>query len=269
MTTLSDPTLASVVELIYGDQSKFHSLEGLLLGADLKRPEYEVPLWVNADSYWGRLVTPVYGARLAALNGDAEADRALLSLVELTVERFLQGELLERKHLPIWVGELRSELLADGYRLKIGRVGNGLQEAAVRCRLKPTAELPVRLTERLAVLETELELRGQQTPLDHLRAAAKHYEKGRFPACEKRLRTALEHLTAYAAGTKEMDSTRNVRHLVDTGRLDIPAAARFLYDLRSMTDKDPHPHRTRADAARFRLQLTVIRASTLLTRLDL
>ncbi|MFE3001542.1 hypothetical protein ACFXG4_41985 [Nocardia sp. NPDC059246] len=269
MTTLSDPTVASVVELIYGDQSRFHSLEALLLGADLKRPEYGVELWVNADSYWGRLVTPVYGARLAALGGNAEADRALLDLVEVTVARFLQGESLARKSLPAWMSALRTALLEDGYRMKIDRVIGAGPEASVRCRLKPTAWLPVRLAERVALLETELEVRGQQTALDHLRHAVKHYERGRFPACEKRLRSALQQVTAYAAGTGDPDGGRNVRHLVDIGRLTIAQGTRLLHDLRGMVVEDPFPHRTRADATRFRIQLTAVRAGSLLAQVEL
>ncbi|WP_157514125.1 hypothetical protein [Nocardia concava] len=268
MTTLSDPTLASVVELIYGDQSRFHSLEALLLGVDLKRPEYRGELWVNADSYWGRLVTPVYGARMAALGGSAEADRALLDLVEVTVARFLQGEPLQRKHLPAWMPRLRAALLVDGYKLKIDRFGVGA-EGGVRCRLKPTAALPIRLADRVALLATELEVRGQQTALDHLRQALEHHERGRFPACEKRLRSALRHITAYAAGTGDLDVTANVRHLVDTGRLTIAAGTRLLHDLRALVSDNPFPYRTRPDATRFRIQLTVARASTLLAAVEL
>ncbi|GAB2449058.1 hypothetical protein [Nocardia tengchongensis] len=268
MSTLSDPTLASVLELIYADQSKFHSLEALLLGVDLKRPEYQVDLWVNADSYWGRLVGPVYGARMAASGGNAEADRALLDLVEVTVARFLQGESLQRKLLPAWMPRLREALLADGYRVKVDRVpGEGL-DGTVRCRLKPTATLPVRFADRVALLETELEVRGQQTALDHLRAAVKHYGRGRFPACEKRLRAALLQVTAYATGTGDLDGTRNVRHLVDTGRLTIAEGTRLLHDLRALTAADPYPHRTRADASRFRVQLTVIHATALLAQVQ-
>ncbi|WP_433672500.1 hypothetical protein ACQP06_13345 [Nocardia sp. CA-136227] len=268
MSTLSDPTVASVLELIYGDQSKFHSLEALLLGVDLKRPEYGVPMWVNADSYWGRLVSPVYGARVAAQGGNAEADRALLDLVEVTVSRFLQGESLQRKSLPAWMPELRRALLADGYRMKIDRVTGDGPDGTVRCRLKPTGELPVRLADRVTLLETELEVRGQQTALDHLRAAVKHYGRGRFPACEKRLRSALLQVTAYATGTGDLDGTRNVRHLVDTGRLTITEGTRLLHDLRGLTGEDPFPHRTRADATRFRVQLTLVHATALLARVQ-
>ncbi|MGW4249397.1 hypothetical protein [Nocardia sp. NPDC004722] len=269
MTTLSDPTVASVVELIYGDQSRFHSLEALLLGADLKRPEYRGELWVNADSYWGRLVTPVYGARVAALAGSAEADRALLDLVEVTVARFLRGESLARKQLPAWLAGLRGALLVDGYRLKLDRPGPAGPEGEVRCRLKPTPWLPVRLAERVSLLMTELEVRGQQTALDHLRQAVKHYERGRFPACEKRLRAALQQVAAYAAGTGDPDGARNVRHLVDTGRVSIADGTRLLHDLRGLVVDDPFPHRTRPDATRFRIQLTAARASWLLGRVEL
>ncbi|BAW08158.1 hypothetical protein [Nocardia seriolae] len=265
MTTLSDPTVASVVELICGDQSRFHSLEALLLGVALKRPEYRGELWVNADSYWGRLVTPVYGARMAALEGNAEADRALLDLVEVTVARFLQGESLERKHLPAWLPGLREALLTDGYRMKLDRMGDG----AVRCRLKPTAWLPIRLEEKVSLLATELEVRGQQTALDHLKQAVKHYERGRFPACEKRLRSALQQVTAYAAGTGDPDPAANVRHLVDTGRVTVTAGTRLLHDLRAMLVSDPFPHRTHPGATRFRIQLTEVRATWLLARVEL
>lgn len=268
VTTLSDPTLASVVELIYGDQSRFHSLEALLLGVDLKRAEYSAPLWVNADSYWGRLVVPVYGARIAAARGDAQADRALLDLVEATVERFLAGESLAKKSLPQWFPRLRKALLVDGYRMTVSRAGSGGLEAATRCRLKPTAQLPVRLAERMALLETELEVRGLQTALDHLRKALAHYPRERFSACEKRLRAALTQLTAYAAGTGDLDATRNVRHLVDTGRLTIADGTRLLHDLRGLTSEDPYPHRNRADATRFRVQLTLVRATALLAQLE-
>ncbi|AYF76214.1 hypothetical protein D7D52_22915 [Nocardia yunnanensis] len=260
--------MASVVELIYGDQSRFHSLEALLLEVDLKRPEYRNGhLWVNADSYWGRLVTPVYGARLAALGGSAEADRALLDLVEVTVRRFLRGESLARKQLPPWLPRLRAALLVDGYRMKIDRGGGA--EGEVRCRLKPLPWLPLRLAERVALLCTELEVRGQQTALDHMRQAVKHYERQRFAACEKRLRSALRQVTAYAAGTGDLDEARNVRHLVDTGRLTIPAGTRLLHDLRDMLVEDPHPHRTRADATRFRIQLTATHAAGLLAKVEL
>ncbi|MVU77471.1 hypothetical protein GPX89_09445 [Nocardia sp. ET3-3] len=271
MTTLSDPTVASVVELIYGDQSRFHSLESLLLQVDLKRAEYlEGALWVNADSYWGRLVTPVYGARVAAVGGSAQADRALLDLVEVTVARFLQGESLARKHLPAWMPGLRKALLADGYRMKVDRVvGGGGTEGGVRCRLKPTPWLPIRLVERVELLSTELEVRGQQTALDHLRQAIEHHERGRFPACEKRLRSALQQITAYAAGTGDLDGARNVRHLVDIGRLTIAEGTRLLHDLRGMVVEDPFPHRTRADATRFRIQLTEVRAAWLLSKVEL
>ncbi|MFE3193182.1 hypothetical protein ACFXHA_29545 [Nocardia sp. NPDC059240] len=269
MTTLSDPTVASVVELIYGDQSRFHSLEALLLGVDLKRPGYRAELWVNADSYWGRLVTPVYGARVAASEGDAQADRALLDLVEVTVARFLRGESLARKQLPAWLAGLRGALLADGYRMKLDRAGATGPDGEVRCRLKPTPWLPVRLSERVALLATELEVRGQQTALDHLRQAVKHYERERFSACEKRLRAALRQITAYAAGTGDLDEARNVRHLVDTGRVSIAAGTRLLHDLREMAVDDPFPHRTRADATRFRVQLTETRAAWLLGKVEL
>ncbi|MEC3914470.1 hypothetical protein [Nocardia sp. CDC160] len=269
MTTLSDPTLASVVELIYGDQSRFHSLEALLLGVDLKRPEYRGELWVNADSYWGRLVTPVFGARQAALGGNAEADRALLDLVEVTVARFLQGESLARKHLPGWMPGLRKALLVDGYQMKIDRAGVIGQDGGVRCRLKPTAYLPIRLEEQLNLLATELEVRGQQAALADLRQALKHHERERFQPCEKRLRSALQHITAYAAGTGDLDATGNVRHLVDTGRLTVAEGTRLLHDLRTMVVSDPHPHRTRPDATRFRIQLTLVRATALLARVDL
>ncbi|MFC9999522.1 hypothetical protein [Nocardia sp. NPDC127526] len=268
MTTLSDPTLVSVAELIYGDQARFHSLEGLLLSVDLKRPEYQVELWVNAESYWGRLVTPVYGARMAALGGNADADRALLNLVEVTVEKFLRGESVERKQLPSWLPDLRSALLADGYQLRIERVGDG-PDATGRCRLRPTNRLPLPLAEQIALIETELELRGQQTPLDHLQQAIARYAARDYTACEENLRTALEHLTAYAAGTQNLDSTKNVRHLVDTGRLTVREGTRLLRDLRVLTSDNPHPHRTRTDAARFRIQLTAARATTLLEHIDL
>ncbi|MEV6066105.1 hypothetical protein AB0L82_06085 [Nocardia sp. NPDC052001] len=268
MTTLSDPTLASVVELIYGDQAKFYSLEGLLLSVDLKRPEYTVEMWVNSDSYWGRLVTPVYGARMAALAGNADADQALLNLVEVTAQKFLRGESLERKQLPPWLSTLRAALLVDGYQLRIETVGGTAPDATLRCRLRPTHRLPVALAEELALIETELELRSQQTPLEQLQQASKAYARRDYTACEEHLRSALDHLTAYAAGTQDLDSTKNVRHLIDTARLSVREGTRLLRDLRLLTSLNPYPHRTRADATRFRIQLTATRAATLLSHIE-
>ncbi|MRH89566.1 hypothetical protein GFY24_19310 [Nocardia sp. SYP-A9097] len=268
MTTLSDPTLAAVVELIYGDQAKFYSLEGLLLSVDLKRPEYTVEMWVNSDSYWGRLVTPVYGARMAALAGNADADQALLNLVEVTTQKFLRGESTERKQLPPWLATLRATLLVDGYQLRLEKVSGTAAESSVRCRLRPTQRLPVALAEQLALIETELELRSQQTPLEHLQQATRAFSRRDYPTCEEHLSTALDHLTAYAAGTQDLDSTKNVRHLIDTSRLSIRAGTRLLRDLRLLTSPNPHPHRTRADATRFRIQLTATRAATLLSQIE-
>ncbi|WP_405138821.1 hypothetical protein [Nocardia sp. NBC_01388] len=268
MTTLSDPTLSAVLELIYADQSKFHSLEGLLLSVDLKRPEYTAAMWVNAESYWGRLVTPVYGARLAALAGSAEADQALLNLAELTAQKFLRGESTERKQLPPWLPGFRAALLTDGYQLRIERSGDQPGEAVIRCRLRPTHRLPLQLAEQIALIETELELRGQHTPLDHLQQATRCYSRRDYAACEEHLRATLDHLTAYAVGTPEPDSTKNVRHLVDTSRLTVRDGTRLLRDLRIMTATNPHPHRTRADATRFRIQLTATRAKTLLSHIE-
>ncbi|MEU1429815.1 hypothetical protein ABZ412_22310 [Nocardia sp. NPDC005746] len=75
-------------------------------------------------------------------------------------------------------------------------------------------------------------------------------------------------MTAYATGTGDLDGTRNVRHLVDTGRLTIAEGTRLLHDLRGLTDEDPFPHRTRADATRFRVQLTIVHATALLAQVQ-
>ncbi|NNH71165.1 hypothetical protein HLB23_15030 [Nocardia uniformis] len=268
MTTLSDPTLELVVDRIRGDQTKFHSLEALLMHTDLKRPEYQVDMWVNTESYWGRLVIPAYGARQASLQGNAEADRAVLLLVEYTVERLLKGQSVERRDLPPWVSDLRAALLFDGYDLYIDSVGTPA-DGEVRCRLRPTDVLPVPLAEKVELAEIELELRGQQKSLEQLHEATECYLRRDYPACDEHLATAMELLVAYAVGSLDDDLTKNIRHLVDTNRLPIAVATRLLRDIRTMTSENPYPHRTRADASRFRVQLATVRASTLLSLVDL
>ncbi|MFI6866680.1 hypothetical protein [Nocardia sp. NPDC050406] len=268
MTTLSDPTLELVVERIHGDQSKFHSLEGLLMRTDLKRPEWHTDLWVNTESYWGRLVIPAYGARLASRAGDAEADRAVLTLVEFTVERILKGQSVARKELPPWIAELRAALLFDGYELYIDTVDEP-EDGTVRCRLRPTDVLPVPLAEKVALTEIELELRGQQAVLEQLREATECYLRRDYPACDEHLATAMELLVTYTVGGADDDLTENIRHLVDTNRLPIAEATRLLRDIRTMTAENPHPHRTKADASRFRIQLVTVRAARLLSLVNL
>lgn len=268
MTTLSDPTLELVVERIHGDQTKFHSLEGLLMHTDLKRPEWKVDLWVNTESYWGRLLVPAYGARLASLAGDAEADRAVLTLVEFAVERLLKGQSVERKDLPPWIAELRTALLFDGYELYIDTVGDPA-DGEIRCRLRPTDVLPVPLAEQVARTEIELELRGQQAVLEQLHEATECYLRRDYPACDEHLATAMELLVAYTVGSQDDDLVKNVRHLVDTNRLPIAEATRLVRDIRTMTAENPHPHRTKADASRFRIQLVTVRAAKLLSLVNL
>jgi hypothetical protein len=173
------------------------------------------------------------------------------------------------------MGELREELLADGYELTWEPASLLPNDDTARCEIRPTDAAPVPLAAEISALEAELTARGYTSVLNHYQQAVDGFAAHKYESANGDLRTTLEDLvtrlaedhTGYQRQRRASQGGAAIAHTVQSDHLpgdDDGALLQGLWKL--IHTNGPHPGQSDADEACFRMQVITATARFLLAR---
>jgi hypothetical protein len=265
MYTLSFPTLGLLFELAENLFDRHTELPALMMRCDLMQSDRGGEIrWV--------LLNNLMAARAAAEAGDQQAHRKLLRFARLIVEKRANHP---RRISPHQMGELREELLADGYELTWEPASLLPDEDMARCKIRPTDAAPVPLAAEISALDAELTARGYTSVLNHYRQAVDGFAAHKYESANGDLRTTLEDLvtrlaedrTGYQRQRRASQGGAAIAHMVQSGHLPGDDGGALLQGLWKLIHTNgPHPGHSDADEARFRMQVITATARFLLNR---
>jgi hypothetical protein len=272
MNGLSDPTLGMLVEA--GQYLTASHLKTLLLKAGIFYRDTQ-------DDDKQQLVRwRLLRARDEARDGDETAARGLLRFATELVQKTVGNP----EEPPTWFGELRDDLLADGYELAWDgtpsrTVGTGSTRfgirGTIRYKILPTDAAPVPLAGEISALEAELSARGYTSVLNHYRQAVDGFTNHKYESANGDLRTTLEDLvthlaedhTGYQRRQGSSQGGHAINHMIDGGHLPESDGGLLLRGLWKLTHTNgSHPGQSDSDEARFRMQVITAIARLLLKR---
>lgn len=256
MQTLSSPTLAVLIKIAIRRTTK--EIHTSLLAADLDR-------FITGSSSKERLVqTVLTNARRAAQSGDKDAHRGLLAFAKEQTSGFHHPDELEPEAL---LFQLKDALLADGYDLRWDdptiRTTNGpdswttVDRGPVVYHLRPTEAPGIEMTQEISALEAQLDAAGFQIALNHYKQALDNLNHHNYEASNGSLRPMLEDVTFRVAqkyGYTDTSGGNAINFMVDQKKVVPKSWGRLIQGAWDISHPEgPHPGRSDADEARFRM----------------
>ncbi|MCT6779851.1 hypothetical protein LXH09_24720 [Streptomyces sp. CS7] len=254
--TLSSPTLAVLIKIAITRTMK--EINTSLLAADLDR-------FITEESSKERLVqTVLRDARRAAQKGDKVAHRGLLAFAKEQTSGFRHPDELGPETLLI---QLKEALLADGYDLQwedptIRReTGLGswseIHKGPVVFHIRPTEAPGTEMAEEISALEAQLKGAEFQVALIHYRQAVDNLNHHNYEASNGALRPMLEDVTFRVArkyGYTGASGGNAINFMVDQKKVVPEKWGRLMQGAWDISHPEgPHPGRSNADEARFRM----------------
>ncbi|MFE7522731.1 hypothetical protein [Streptomyces halstedii] len=256
MQTLSSPTLAVLVKIAITRTAK--EIHTSLLAANLDR-------FVTEASSKERLVQMVLmDARRAAQKGDKDAHRGLLAFAKEQTSGFRHPDELGPE---TWLFQLKDALLADGYDLQWDdptiRRESGLDSwieidrGPVVYHIRPTEAPGAEMAKEISALEAQLDAAGFQVALNHYKQAFDNLNHHNYEASNGALRPMLEDVTFRVAqkyGYTGASGGNAINFMVDQKKVVPEKWGRLMQGAWDISHPDgPHPGRSNADEARFRM----------------
>ncbi|MEU6350141.1 hypothetical protein ABZ896_12520 [Streptomyces sp. NPDC047072] len=257
--TLSSPTLAVLTKIAIERMKT--EITTSLLAADLDRFITEA----ESSSKQKLVQVTLMNARRAAQNGDKDAHRGLLAFTLEQTSLFRHPD----KHTPgSLLFQLKDSLLADGYDLQwedptIRRATGPnshieIDNGPVVYHIRPIDAPGTEMSEEITALEAQLRAAGFDVALTHYTQAVDNLNHHNYEASNGALRPLLEDVILRVAANYGY-----------TGRTAGGAAAHWMVDEKKVVPEKwgrllqgawdishpqgPHPGRSSADEARFRM----------------
>ncbi|MGW0577697.1 hypothetical protein ACWD25_17375 [Streptomyces sp. NPDC002920] len=256
MQTLSSPTLAVLIKIAVTRTAK--EIHTSLLAANLDR-------FITETSSKERLVqTVLMDARRAAQKGDKDAHRGLLTFAKEQTSGFRHPDELGPETL---LFQLKDALLADGYDLQWDdptiRTDTGpdswieIDRGPVVYHIRPTEAPGVEMAKEISALEAQLGASGFQIALNHYKQAVDNLNHHNYEASNGALRPMLEDVTFRVAqkyGYTGTSGGNAINFMVDQKKVVPEKWGRLMQGAWDISHPDgPHPGRSNADEARFRM----------------
>ncbi|MER6803290.1 MULTISPECIES: hypothetical protein [Streptomyces] len=256
MQTLSSPTLAVLIKIAVTRTAK--EIHTSLLAANLDR-------FITETSSKERLVqTVLVDARRAAHKGDKDAHRGLLTFAKEQTSGFRHPSKLGPESL---LFQLKEALLADGYDLMWDdptiRTDIDLDswieidKGPVTYHIRPTDAPGTEMAGEISALEAQLNAAGFEVALNHYKQAVDNLNHHNYEASNGALRPMLEDVTFRVAqkyGYTGASGGNAINFMVDQKKVVPEKWGRLMQGAWGISHPEgPHPGRSSADEARFRM----------------
>ncbi len=256
MQTLSSPTLAVLTKIAIERTMK--EINTSLLAANLDR-------FITVTSSKERLVqTVLMAARRAAQKGDKDAHRGLLMFAKEQTSGFRSPDELGPESL---LFQLKEALLADGYDLQWDdptiRTDTGsdswieIDRGPVVYHIRPTEAAGTEMGGEISALEAQLDAAGFEVALNHYKQAVDNLNHHNYEASNGALRPMLEDVTFRVAqkyGYTGTSGGNAITFMVDQKKVVPEKWGRLMQGAWDISHPEgPHPGRSNADEARFRM----------------
>ncbi|MFF7113499.1 hypothetical protein ACFY91_14495 [Streptomyces albogriseolus] len=256
MQTLSSPTLAVLIKIAVTRTAK--EIHTSLLAANLDR-------FITETSSKERLVqTVLVDARRAAHKGDKDAHRGLLAFTKEQTSGFRHPSKLGPESL---LFQLKEALLADGYDLMWDdptiRTDIDLDswieidKGPVTYHIRPTDAPGTEMAGEISALEAQLNAAGFEVALNHYKQAVDNLNHHNYEASNGALRPMLEDVTFRVAqkyGYTGTSGGNAINFMVDQKKVVPEEWGRLMQGAWGISHPEgPHPGRSSADEARFRM----------------
>lgn len=256
MQTLSSPTLAVLTKIAIERTMK--EINTSLLAANLDR-------FITVTSSKERLVqTVLMAARRAAQKGDKDAHRGLLTFAKEQASGFRSPDELGPESL---LFQLKEALLADGYDLQWDdptiRTDTGsdgwieIDRGPVVFHIRPTEAPGAEMGGEISALEAQLDAADFEVALNHYKQAVDNLNHHNYEASNGALRPMFEDVTFRVAqkyGYTGASGGNAINFMVDQKKVVPEKWGRLMQGAWDISHPEgPHPGRSNADEARFRM----------------